>query len=83
LGARLREKVADLQEALLEFRAAEWARRKADKKAAGAYMYEAHCLILSKIRRCAKWTASLQARNLRLEMLPGRSPAPAPGPTRV
>ena len=38
---------------------------------------------MSKIRRCAKWTASLQARNFRLEMLPGRSPAPAPGPTRV
>ena len=33
--------------------------------------------------QCAKWTASLHARNLWLEMLPGRSPAPAPGPTRV
>ena len=60
----------DLQEALLEFQAAEWAHRKADKKAVDAY--EAHRLILSKIRRCAKWTASLKVRNLRLYMLPGR-----------
>jgi hypothetical protein len=37
----------------------------------------------TKIRQCAKWKASLQARNLRLEMLPGQSPAPAPGPARV
>ena len=59
----------DLQEALLEFQAAEWARWKADKKAADAY--EAHRLILSKIRRCAKWTASLKVRNLRLQMLLG------------
>jgi hypothetical protein len=81
LGARLREKVEDLQEAMLEFQAAEWARRKADKEAADAH--EAHCLILAKIRRCAKWMVSLQARNLRLEMLPGQSPSPAPGPARV
>ena len=27
---------------------------------------------MAKIRQCAKWMASLQARNLRLEMLPGR-----------
>ena len=32
----------------------------------------AHCRILAKIRQCAEWTASLHARNLRLEMLPGR-----------
>jgi hypothetical protein len=70
LGARLREKVEDLQEALLDFQAAERARRKADKEAADAH--EAHCLILAKIRRCTEWTASLQARNLQLEMLPGR-----------
>jgi hypothetical protein len=70
LGARLRGKVEDLHEALLDFQAAELARRKADKKATDAH--EAHRLILSKIRRCAKWTASLHARNLRLEMLPGR-----------
>jgi hypothetical protein len=60
---------------------AEWARRKADKNAADAH--EAHRLILSKIRRCAKWMVSLQARNLRLEMLPNQSPALAPGPTCV
>jgi hypothetical protein len=68
LGARLREKVEDLQETLLEFQAAEWARRKADTEAADAH--EAHCRILATIRRCAKWMASLQARDLRLEMLP-------------
>jgi hypothetical protein len=38
-----------------------------DKEAADAY--EAHRLILSKIRRCAKWTASFKVRNLRLQML--------------
>jgi hypothetical protein len=70
LGARLREKAEDLNEALLEFQAAEGARRKADKEAADTY--EAHRLILSKIRRCAKWTASLKVRNLRLQMLPDR-----------
>jgi hypothetical protein len=81
LGARLREKVEDLQEVMLEFQAAEWARWKADKEAANAH--EAHRLILAKIHRCAKWTASLQVRNLRLEMLSGQSLAPAPGPARV
>jgi hypothetical protein len=57
LGVRLRQKVEDLQEAMLEFQVAEWARRKADKEAADAH--EAHCLILAKIRWCAKWMASL------------------------
>jgi len=52
-----------------------------DKEAADAY--EAHCRILAKIRQCAKWKASLQARNLRLEMLPGQSPARAGACRRV
>ena len=52
-----------------------------DKEAADAY--EAHCRILAKIRQCAKWKASLQARNLRLEMLPGQSPARAGACKRV
>jgi hypothetical protein len=52
-----------------------------DKEAADAY--EAHCRILAKIRQCAKWMASLQARNLRLEMLPGQSPARAGACRRV
>jgi hypothetical protein len=52
LGARLREKVEDVQEALLDFQAVERACRKADKEAADAH--EAHCLILAKIRRCTK-----------------------------
>ena len=69
-GAQLREKAEDLNEALLEFHAAEWARREADKEAKAAN--EAHRLILSKIRRCAKWTVSLRVRNLRLQLLPGR-----------
>ena len=51
------------------------------KEAADAY--EAHCRILVKIRQCAKWKASLQARNLRLEMLPGQSPARAGACRRV
>jgi hypothetical protein len=46
-----------MQETLLEFQVAERARRKVDKEAADAH--EAHCLILAKIRRCAKWMASL------------------------
>ena len=58
-----------LNEALLEFGVAEWARREADKEAKVAN--EAHHLILSKIRRCAKWTALLRVRKLKLEMLPG------------
>ena len=52
-----------------------------DKEAADAY--EAHCRILAKIRQCAKWKASLQARNLRLEMLPGQSPVRAGACRRV
>jgi hypothetical protein len=50
----VREKVEDVQEALLDFQAAKRARRKADNEAADAH--EAHCLILAKIRRCTEWT---------------------------
>ena len=38
---------------------------------------------MAKIRQCAKWKASLKARNLRLEMLPGQSPARAGACRRV
>jgi hypothetical protein len=69
-SARLREKTGHLKEALLEFQAAEWARRQADKKAVDAY--EAHSLILSKIRKLTEWTASLRVRNLRLKLHLGR-----------
>ena len=57
LSARRWEKVGDMQEMLLEFQAAERARRKADKEAADAH--QAHCLIVAKCRRCAEWTAAL------------------------
>jgi hypothetical protein len=52
LSPRLREKVEDLQDALLEFQVAERARQKVDKEAADAY--EAHYRILAMIRRSAK-----------------------------
>ena len=54
----------------MEFQVVERARQKVDKEAADAH--QAHCRIVAKCRRCAEWTAALQARNLRLEMLPGR-----------
>ena len=81
MSPRLREKVEDLQEALLEFQAGERARQKVDKEAADAH--GAHCQILIMIRRSAMWMASLQARSLRLEMLPGQSPARAGACRRV
>jgi len=81
LSARRREKVEDLQEALLVFQVAERARQKVDKEAADAH--GAHCRILVTIRRSAKWMASLQARSLRLEMLPGQCPARAGACRRV
>ena len=70
-GAQLREKAEDLNEALLEFHAAEWARRKADKEAMDAY--EAHLVILSKIRRLAERTVALRRCNLRLQRLESRA----------
>jgi hypothetical protein len=78
LGARLREEAEGLDGALLKLHAAKWACREADKEAADAY--EAHRLILSEVRRCAEWTASLKVRNLRLQMLTGRvGPGAGPG----
>jgi hypothetical protein len=68
-GARLWEKAEDLNEALLELQAMEWACREADKEAVNAY--EAHHLILSQIRQLAEWTASLWVRKLRLKLHPG------------
>jgi hypothetical protein len=65
----------------VEFQVVERARQKVGKEAADAY--EAHCRILAKIRRSAEWMASLQARSLRLEMLPGQSPARAGACRRV
>ena len=59
----------------------ERARQKVDKEAADAH--GAHCQILIMIRRSAMWMASHQARNLRLEMLPGKSPARAGACRRV
>jgi hypothetical protein len=50
LSPRLREKVEDLQDALLEFQVEERARQKVDKEAADAH--GAHCRILAMIRRC-------------------------------
>jgi hypothetical protein len=57
LSPRLREKVEDLQDTLLEFRVGERARQKVDKEAADAH--GAHYRILTVIRRNAKWMASL------------------------
>ena len=54
----------------------ERARQKVDKEAADAH--KAHCRIVATIRRCAKWMASLQARDLWPEMFPGQSRARAP-----
>jgi hypothetical protein len=69
-SARLHDKQEHLNEALVDYHAAEWARREADREAADAC--KAQRRIVSKIQELAEWIKSLRLRHLRLQMHPGR-----------
>jgi hypothetical protein len=55
---------------LIDFQAAEWARREANKEAAAAC--KAQRRIVVKIQQLAEWMTSLRLRHLRLQMHPSR-----------